>query len=134
MTTIIDKRWDGLTITRDLAVGVYFAGTRHTEFTLRVGVTGDLIAAQEEHPNGPMQLITLEVFRRQLLALGDIEPQHLTTDLLREGLLETDLALIADADAELEKKLKPQSAASKPGGASSTTLSGTDTESTRSAV
>lgn len=122
-----DKRWEGLTISGELAVGVYFAGTRHTSFTLRAGVTGDLIAAQEEHPEGPLQLITLEVFRRQLLSLGDIEPAHLTTDLLREGLLETDLALLAKADADLEKKLKPPSAASKPGAASSTTLSDTAT-------
>lgn len=116
-----DKRWDGLTITRELPIGVYFAGVRHKEFTLRVGVTGDLIAAQELHPDGPLQLITLEVFRRQLLKLGDIEQRHLTTDLLRDSLLELDLAVIADADAELEKKLKPQSAASNPGAESSST-------------
>lgn len=118
-----DKRWEGLTIKGELPVGVYFAGVRHKAFTLRAGVTGDLIAAQELHPDGPLQLITLEVYRRQLLSLGDIEAQHLTTDLLRDGLLEMDLAAIADADLSLEKKLKPQSAASKPGGESSTTLS-----------
>lgn len=118
-----NKRWDGLTITRDLPVGVYFAGVRHKEFVLRAGVTGDLIAAQELHPEGPMQLITLEVFRRQILRLGDIEPQHLTTELLRAELLESDFSVIADADIELEKKLKPQSAASTPGAASSSTSS-----------
>lgn len=117
------KRWDGLTITGELSAGVYFAGVRHKEFVLRAGVTGDLIEAQELHPNGPMQLITLEVYRRQIISLGDIEPQHLTTELLREGLLESDLAIIADADIALEKKLKPQSAASKPGDALSSTLS-----------
>lgn len=122
-----DKRWDGLTITRELPVGVYFGGMRHKQFTLRAGVTGDLIAAQEAHPEGPMQLITLEVFRRQLLALGDIELKYLTTDLLRDELLETDLAVIADADVELEKKLKPQNAANKPGAASSTTSPDTAT-------
>lgn len=122
-----EKRWDGLTIARELPIGVYFAGVRHKAFTLRAGVTGDLIAAQERYPEGPMQLITLDVFRRQLLRLGDIEPQHLTTDLLRDTLLELDLAVIADADAELEKKLKPQSAASKPGAESSTTSSDTAT-------
>ena len=120
-----DKRWEGLTINGDLPIGVYFAGVRHKNFTLRAGVTGDLIAAQELHPEGPLQLITLEVYRRQLLKLGDIELKHLTTDLLREELLEQDLAVIADADAALEKKLKPPSAVSKPGDGSSTTLSDT---------
>lgn len=123
-----DKRWEGLTITRDLAVGVYFAGMRHKRFTLRTGVTGDFIAAQEEHPNGPMQLITLEVYRRQLLSLGEIPVDQLTTALLRENLLEADLALIADADAELEKKLAPPSAATPPGDASSMPSSDTATD------
>ncbi|WP_336331644.1 hypothetical protein [Pseudomonas putida] len=122
-----DKRWDGLTIKDELPIGVWFAGSRHKAFTLRAGVAGDLIAAQEEYPEGPLQLITLEVYRRQLLELGDIEPKYLTIELLRDGLLEQDLAAIADADAALEKKLKPQSAASKPGDGSSTTLSATAT-------
>lgn len=128
MPTQVDKKWDGLTITRDLAVGVYFAGTRHTRFTLRAGVAGDLIGAQEQHPGAPFQLITIEVYRRQLLSLGDIPVENLTTDLLRESLLETDLAIIADADAELEKKLTPPSAATPTGDESNTLLSGTATE------
>jgi len=128
----IDKRWQGLTISRELPIGVYFAGTRHKHFTLRVGLAGDLIAAQEEHPEGPLQLVTLEVYRRQLLALGDIPLESLTTALLRDALTETDLAAIAQADADLEKKLTPPSAASAIGDASSTPLSGTATVSTNS--
>ncbi|KTT63620.1 hypothetical protein NS383_19025 [Pseudomonas oryzihabitans] len=122
-----DKRWAGLTITRELVVGVYFAGIRHKRFTLRTGMAGDFIAAQEEHPNGPMQLITLEVYRQQLLSLGEIPKDQLTTQLLRENLAEADLAIIADADAELEKKLAPPSAATPPGDASSTPSLGTAT-------
>lgn len=126
------KQWQGLTISRELPIGVYFAGTRHRPFTLRVGLAGDLIAAQEQHPDGPLQLVTLEVYRRQLLALGDIPTESLTTDLLRDALTETDLAAIAQADADLEKKLTPPSAASAAGDASSTPLSCTATESTNS--
>ncbi|WP_160286828.1 phage tail assembly protein [Pseudomonas knackmussii] len=111
-----DKRWEGLTITRDLAVGVYFAGTRHKSFTLRVPMAGDLIAAQEAHPNGPLQLVTLEVYRQQLVALGDIPAEAITTDLLRAELAEADLAIIGRADEELEKKLAPPSAGSTTGG------------------
>ncbi|KPA90604.1 hypothetical protein PF66_02665 [Pseudomonas asplenii] len=115
-----NKQWDGLTISGELRIGVYYAGSLHKRFTLRMPVTGDLIAAQELHPNGPLQLVTVEVYRRQLLALGDIPPEHLTTDLLRSSLAEFDLGVIADADEELEKKLMPPSADSPTGGESST--------------
>ena len=127
MTTQVDKKWDGLTITRDLAIGVYFAGMLHTRFTLRVGVAGDLIGAHETYPNAPWHLTTIEVYRRQLLSLGDIPLESLTTELLRESLAEIDLAVIADADLELEKKLKPQSAATLTGAESNTPSSETVT-------
>lgn len=119
MNEQVKKQWDGLTINGELQVGVYFAGTRHKSFTLRTPVTGDLIGAQELFPHGPMQLITVDVYRRQLLSLGDIPAESLTTELLRDALTESDLGLIADADAALEKKLTPQSAASLIGDASS---------------
>jgi hypothetical protein len=120
MTEQVSKQWEGLTITRELRIGVYYAGLRHKSFTLRVGMAGDLVAAQELHPDGPFQLVTLEVYRRQLLSLGDIPPEALTTELLRENLAETDLAVISGADAELEKKLTPPSAATPTGDALNT--------------
>lgn len=123
----IDKKWEGLTITQDLRIGVFYAGTFHKTFTLRVGMAGDLIKAQEQHPNGPFQLVTLEVYRNQLLSVGDIPADCLTTELLRESLTESDLALIAAADEELEKKLMPQNAVSLTGDASNTPSSDTDT-------
>lgn len=119
MTEQTNKQWDGLTIGGELQIGVYYAGTRHKSFTLRTPVTGDLIGAQELFPHGPMQLITVDVYRRQLLSLGDIPADALTTELLRDALTESDLGLIADADAALEKKLTPQNAASLIGDASS---------------
>lgn len=125
MTEQVSKQWDGLTISGELHIGVFFAGTRHKRFTLRVAVAGDLIAAQEQHPSAPFQLTTIEVYRRQLLSLGDIPAESLTTDLLRAGLTESDLAVIADADAELEKKLTPPSAATPTGAESSTPSSDT---------
>lgn len=123
MTEQTNKQWDGLTISGELQMGVYYAGTRHKSFTLRTPVTGDLIGAQELFPHGPMQLITVDVYRRQLLSLGDIPADALTTDLLRDALTESDLGLIADADAALEKKLMPPSAASPTGDALSMDLS-----------
>lgn len=123
MTEQQQKQWAGLTITRELNVGVYYAGAFHKKFTLRVPVTGDLISAQEAHPNGPLQLVTVEVYRRQLLSLGDIPEEALTTALLRASLTESDLGVIADADEELEKKLAPQNAALPIGDVLSTGLS-----------
>lgn len=123
MTEQTNKQWEGLTIGGELQIGVYYAGTRHKSFTLRTPVTGDLIGAQELFPHGPMQLITVDVYRRQLLSLGDIPADALTTDLLRDALTESDLGLIADADAALEKKLMPPSAASATGDALSMDLS-----------
>lgn len=120
MTERMNKQWDGLTTSGELSVGVYFAGTRHKRFTLRVGVAGDWVSAQEQHPNGPFHLHTIEVFRRQLLSLGDIPIENLTTELLREALTEIDLSVLASADVELEKKLAPPSAVTPTGGESST--------------
>jgi phage FluMu protein gp41 len=126
-----EKRWEGLTVSGELAIGVFFAGVRHKRFTLRVAMSGDLIAAQEAHPTGPLQLVTLEVYRQQLLSLGDIPSENLTTQLLRDELTEGDLALIANADEALEKKLAPQNAATATGEASSTPSSDTATDSTK---
>jgi hypothetical protein len=70
----------------------------------------------------------LEVYRRQLLSLGDIPPEALTTELLRESLAETDLAVISGADAELEKKLAPPSAVTPTGDALNTPSSDTATD------
>ncbi len=124
MTEQRDKQWDGLTITRDLAIGIYFAGIRHKRFTLRAPVAGDLIGAHETYPGAPWHLTTIEVYRRQLLSVGDIPTENLTTELLRESLLESDLAIIADADAELEKKLGPLSGETPTGDELNTPSSG----------
>lgn len=126
--TSSSKAWDGLTTTGQLRIGVLFAGSRHKTFTLRVPVAGDMVAAQQAHPQGPLQLITVEAYRRQLLSLGDIPLDSLTTELLLEQLAEVDLATLAQADEALEKKLAlPSEAAPLPGAESSTPLSGTAT-------
>lgn len=118
-----DKQWDGLSIEDELPVGIRYAGTRHKRFRLRIPLAGDLIAAQEAHPQAPIQLITLAVYHRQLLALGEIPAEALTLELLRENLAEADLSALARADGDLEKKLVPPSGASGNGGASSTSSS-----------
>ena len=71
---------------------------------------------------------SLEVYRRQLLSLGEIPADALTTELLLGELTESDLAIIADADADLEKKLAPLSAATPIGAESNTPSSGTATD------
>ncbi|WP_339429506.1 hypothetical protein [Pseudomonas taetrolens] len=124
--TNTEKQWDGLTISGELPVGLYYAGTRHKHFTLRVPLANDLIAIQEEFPQAPLPLVTMGMYHRQLLVLGDIPEEALTLDLLRAGLLESDLAVIANKDAELEKKLVPQVAASPSGAGLSTNSSNTD--------
>lgn len=128
MTDPANKQWAGLTISGELSIGVYYAGTHHKSFTLRAPVTGDMIDAQQEHPGGPLQLVTVDVYRRQLLNLGDIPAEALTTDLLRGALHECDLGIIAQADETLEKKLMPPRAASPTGDASNTASSETATD------
>lgn len=123
----IDKRWDGLTISDELPVGVYYAGQRHKTFTLRAPMAGDMVSAQQEFPEGPLQAITIATYRRQLLALGDIPADQITTELLLTDLAELDLGALAKADETLEKKLSRPSAAPSTGGASSTLSSDTAT-------
>lgn len=122
-----DKQWDGLTISGTLPIGVLYAGTRHQAYTLRLQMVGDLIDAQEAMPEASVRLIALDLFRRQLLVLGDIPPDALTTDLLRQGLSEVDLSELERADAALGKRLAPSSSGFSTGAASSTSLSDTAT-------
>lgn len=114
--TASSKAWDGLTITDQLRIGVLYAGTRHKAFTLRIPVAGDMIGAQQAYPQSPFSLITVDCYRRQLLSLGDIPKDALTTEMLLEQLAETDLSILAKADEDLEKKLAlPSEAARSPG-------------------
>jgi hypothetical protein len=129
--TNIDKRWEGLTIGGELAVGVYYAGLRHKTFTMRIPLAGDLIDVQSEHPEASLHVATMAIYHRQLLSLGDIPAEALTFDLLRAELAETDLALLGAADEALEKKLALPSAASTAGDKSNTPLSGSATDSTK---
>lgn len=111
----IDKRWGGLTIDGELSVGVFYAGARHKHFTLRVPMAGDIIDVQTSHPEASIQVATLAMLHKQLLALGDIPSDALTYDLLHAELSESDLSLLGKADEDLEKKLNLPSAAIKAG-------------------
>ena len=115
MTEQSSKRWEGLSITSELRMGVYYSGLRHKTFTLRVPVAGDLVAAQELHPGAPFQLVTLEVYRRQFLSKSEIPNEALTTELPLNELTESYLAIIAYADKKKKKKLAPPSAATPTG-------------------
>ncbi|HEY4294512.1 hypothetical protein [Luteibacter sp.] len=118
MSTSNTKSWEGLTISRELKIGVLFAGTRHKKFTLRVPMAGDLINAQKAYPSGPIRLQALECYRQQLLQLGDIPAENLTIELLSNELSEIDLGLLEVADEALGKALSepPEEANSETGG------------------
>lgn len=124
----IEKRWEGLTIEGELAVGVFYAGMRHKHFTMRVPMAGDMIDVQIEHPAGTLQVATLAMLHKQLLTVGDIPAEALTYELLHAELSEGDLSLLSEADEALEKKLRLPSAAIETGDKSSTPSFGTDTD------
>ncbi|WP_164273388.1 hypothetical protein [Stenotrophomonas sp. B1-1] len=120
-------KWTGLTVSGTLPIGVYYAGQRHRNFILRVGLAGDVIEALEGQPTASTARIALDLYRRQLLQLGDIPAEALTLDLLKAELAEIDQSELERASAELTKKLQPASASSPTGDVSSTSSSGTAT-------
>lgn len=134
MTPKTDPQWAGLTTTGTLPIGVLYAGRRHKAYTLRLQMVGDLIEAQQAHPQGSLRLIALDLFRRQLLALGDIPPEAITTDLLRAQLAELDLQELERADTALGNALAPARSDSSTGAASSTSSSAPATDSATSAA
>jgi len=120
-------KWAGLTASGTLPVGVYYAGQRHRDYVLRIGIAGDVIDALESQPNGSTARIALDLYRRQLLQLGAIPAEALTLDLLKAELAEIDQAVLEKASTELTKKLMPASDSSATGDVSSTSSSGTAT-------
>ncbi|MGH8422266.1 MAG: hypothetical protein ACRER3_07910 [Pseudomonas fluorescens] len=120
-------KWAGLTASGTLPVGVYYAGQRHRHYILRVSVAGDVIEALETQPTASTARIALDLYRRQLLKLGDIPAEALTLDLLKAELAEIDQAELERAGVELTKKLMPASESSLTGDVSSTSSSGTAT-------
>jgi len=120
-------KWEGLTVSGTLPVGVYYAGQRHRDFILRVGLAGDVIEALESQPTASTARIALDLYRRQLLKLGDIPAEALTLELLKAELAEIDQSELERASAELTKKLQPASESSPTGDVSSTSSSGTAT-------
>jgi phage FluMu protein gp41 len=113
-------------ITGTLAVGLPHGGTRHREFVLRAALAGDTIGAQVAYPDGPYSLIAVDQLRRQLVRVGTIPPEQITTDYLTRELLDLDYKVIQAAERRLEKKLMLASSDSSTGDASSTSLSDTD--------
>jgi len=103
--TDANQPWDGLTIRRTLPIGVLYAGTRHKDFELRVALAGDLVKAQMRYPEGPYRLMAVDLLRLQLLKLGAIPPEALTTELLCNELTEIDMAALEAADKDLGKSL-----------------------------
>ncbi|WP_052697997.1 hypothetical protein [Luteibacter yeojuensis] len=115
-------------ITGQLAVGLPHNGMRHREFVLRAALAGDTIGAQLAYPDGPYSLIAVDQLRRQLVRVGTIPLEQITTDYLSRELLDLDYKVIQAAERRLEKKLMQASAESSTGDASNTSSSVTATD------
>lgn len=87
-----------------LKVGLEYAGKTHVEFTLRAAKVKDTIESTLEVGEGDNLKRMLATYARQLITLGDIPKEHITTALLAE-LYDVDLGVIQEAAQDLEKKL-----------------------------
>jgi phage FluMu protein gp41 len=87
-----------------LKVGLEFAGKTHVEFTIRAPKVKDTIEATAEVGEGDNLKFMLAAYSRQLISLGDIPKENITSALLAD-LYDVDLAVIQEASQNLEKKL-----------------------------
>lgn len=93
-------------ITGTLPVGLDYAGKSHQGFKLRPAKVRDTIEATAEVGTDSNLKFMLAILSRQLVALGDIPKEHITSELLAE-LYDVDLAELHEAQETLEKKLRP---------------------------
>lgn len=87
-----------------LKVGLEYAGKTHIDFTIRAAKVKDTLEATAELGEGGNLKFLLATYSRQIITLGDIPKEHITTTLLSD-LYDVDLAVIQDAVISLEKKL-----------------------------
>lgn len=88
----------------ELKVGLEFAGKTHTNFTIRAAKVKDTLEAMVEVGTESSLKFLLANYSRQILTLGDIPKEHITSNLL-SNLYDIDLAVIQEASQSLEKKL-----------------------------
>jgi hypothetical protein len=98
----------GIQASGTLPIGVTIDGVTHRTYVLRGALVSDNIAATDElvaRGEGPDQLrIATALMSRQLVSLGTLAPQQITTDLMR-GLHIADWNHLDKESAALEKKL-----------------------------
>lgn len=87
-----------------LKVGLEFAGKTHVEFSIRAPKVKDTLEAIDEVGESSGLKYLLATRARQILSLGDIPKDNITTELLGE-LYDVDLAVLQDSSEVLEKKL-----------------------------
>ncbi len=99
-----------------LIVGVEYAGKAHKEFELRPQLVRDSVdAIEDDRAERNESYFGLCVLSKQIVKLGDIPKEKITTELLMD-MHEVDLAAISDASRRLQKRLQSfrgQSEASK---------------------
>lgn len=97
-----------ITTSGTLPIGVTIEGVTHRAYVLRGALVSDNIAATDElvaRGEGPDHLrIATALMSRQVVSLGTLAPQQITTDLMR-GLHIADWNHLDKASEVLEKKL-----------------------------
>ena len=87
-----------------LPIGVLIDGTRHTAFELRPATVGDNVEAMEALGNVSAIRISAAVYARQLVSLGTLAKEQITTELIL-SLSPVDYGALEEAQEALKKKL-----------------------------
>lgn len=80
------------------------SGQYHYDFTLRLPMAGDNIAAIEETGATSGLRIRVAMLARCLVSLGDIPAEAITYELLSEQLVDEDVDVLAEAEEAMKKK------------------------------
>ena len=93
-----------ITTSGNLKVGIEFAGTTHKTFVIRAAKVRDTIDATASAGVENSVKFMLATYALQLVSLGDIPKENITSELLAD-LYDVDLVVLQEAAQELEKKL-----------------------------
>lgn len=87
-----------------LPIGIVVEGVRHQAFSLRAVTVGDQVDAALEVGDQDSLRLATAIFARQLMELGTVSKEKITTDLLLK-LNPVDWNAIDKASLDLQKKL-----------------------------
>lgn len=93
-----------ITMDGELPIGLVVDGKRHRNFKLKALTVGDQVKATLEVGADDSTRLMTAIFARQLLCLGPLPTEKITTELLL-GLNPADWNAIEQAATELQKKL-----------------------------